>query len=723
MIMSWKLIIVLITWICVSSCDQRVHEWRYPKFDPPPITDIYFGKNVVDEHRVLEKTDDPAVSAWNDAQRQFYSDVMKSVTGRDTLVNELKHYVASSSVRAYVPRLGGERLFIKRTDDVKNIQMLFYTDRHGKNEVELFNTSTLNNEGNIYSIDYFEPSYDGTYVVLGIAKNGSEISTMYTLDVNNKRILDDSISNCYLANPAWLPDGSGFFYNHLKDIKGPEDEQTMYERSRVKLHRVNKKNWEDIEVFSKTLNKDLNLQDIDFPFLYTFPKTGKLIAFVFRGSSPYVQVYFASLSDVTADATRAKWKRLGDESDKITSISMIKDRAFVLTFGNNAKGTLEAVQLNGHQEKRIVLDAKDIILKETFQNDKFIFVKYFKNGAYGLLQVDPVNYSATELKLPIQGSITLAPEYKLSTPGSSLFVGLEGWTRELGIYKYDGVTFSLTDIKPQTAFGHPEFLVVKEISVPSHDGTEVPVTLIYPKNIKLDGSNPTILYGYGAYGSSIEPGFDVTQLPWFNRGGVYAMAHVRGGGEKGDEWYLGGYKPTKSNSWKDFIACAEYLIKNQYTSPEHLAAFGGSAGAITIGRAITDRPQLFKAAVIQVGTLNAIRSEVSMNTLSVAEFGSVTDSLEFNYLMDMDVYHHIKKDVRYPSILFTCALNDARVAAWEPSKTVAKLQKYGTGKNIALIRISDEGHFGDSDFINETSDIYAFLLWQLGDQHFKYQQQ
>ncbi|CAN5367242.1 hypothetical protein BH10BAC4_BH10BAC4_16580 [soil metagenome] len=153
-----------------------------------------------------------------------------------------------------------------------------------------------------------------------------------------------------------------------------------------------------------------------------------------------------------------------------------------------------------------------------------------------------------------------------------------------------------------------------------------------------------------------------------------------------------------------------------------LAAFGGSAGAITVGRAITDRPELFAAAVIQVGALNAIRAETSTNTLSVAEFGSVTDSPEFNYLMDMDVYHHIKKGVKYPSTLFTCALNDARVAAWEPSKTVAKMQHYGTGQNIALIRISNEGHFGSSDFIKETSDIYAFLLWQLSDKKFKYHQ-
>jgi prolyl oligopeptidase len=717
-----KLFCLLIGFMFLNSCDKTVTEWKYPQFDSEPVTDTYFGKKIVDDYRLLESTDTPAVKAWYEEQRQFCSTVMNRITGKDSLVNELKRLISTSRIRAYVPRVGGEKLFIKRIDDEENMQVLLCSDKDGENEVTLFNTSKWNTTEHNYSIDFFEPSYNGRYVAMGVAANGSEVSTMYIIDVEKRQILSDTIPNCYLANPTWLSDNSGFFYNHLKELNTPEDEQTMYENSRVKFHKIGSDPRQDKIVFSKSLVKNLKLQDIDFPFLYTFPNSDKAIAFVYRGSSPYVLLYTAKISNILTNPGNA-WSKLADDSNKVTSVNICDNKAFLLSYQKDSKGSLETLSIESPEKSQTVFNDTALILKEIFQNEKSIFIKYLKNGVYGLLEFDPIESKSKEIKLPLKGSVTLAPEYKLSTIDSALYFALEGWTNELAIYKYDGTDISRTDIRPGSEFGNPDYLVTKQVLVPSHDKTLVPLSIIYHKNVKLDGRNPTILYGYGAYGASIEPGFDVTQLPWLNRGGIYAMAHVRGGGENGDEWYQGGFKQTKSNSWKDFIACAEYLIDNKFTSSEKLAAFGGSAGAITVGRALTDRPELFKAAVIQVGALNAIRAETSMNTLSVAEFGTVTDSAEFNYLMDMDVYHHLKKGVQYPSILFTCALNDARVAAWEPSKVVAKMQRYGTGNNVTLLRVSDEGHFGDNDFIKETSDIYAFLLWQLGHPEFKYQQE
>jgi len=213
----------------------------------------------------------------------------------------------------------------------------------------------------------------------------------------------------------------------------------------------------------------------------------------------------------------------------------------------------------------------------------------------------------------------------------------------------------------------------------------------------------------------MKPEFSRNRLAWFAHGGIYAVAHVRGGGEKGDKWYKGGFKATKPNSWKDLIACAEFLIKNKYSSSPKLAIIGGSAGGITIGRAITEQPGLFKAAVIYAGTLNPVRMENSFNTSTVTEYGTVKDSLEFQYLYNMDPYLHIREGITYPSVLFTAGLNDARVAPWQPGKAIAKMQQVSKGNNIVLFRVAGTGHF---DYPSD-ADVYSFLFWQLGNPDFK----
>ena len=225
----------------------------------------------------------------------------------------------------------------------------------------------------------------------------------------------------------------------------------------------------------------------------------------------------------------------------------------------------------------------------------------------------------------------------------------------------------------------------------------VPLSIVYKKGIKFDGNNPTIIDAYGAFGNSRRPDFSRNRLVWFNHGGIYAVAHVRGGAEKGDNWYKGGFKATKPNSWKDLIACAEYLVENKYTSSQKLAISGASAGGITIG-------------------INTVRMENTISTSSIAEFGTVKDSMEFQYLFNMDTYHHIQEGVSYPSILLTASINDARVAPWQPAKAVAKMQAVSKGDNIVLFRMENQGHFS---YPSDT-DVYSFLFWQLGLPDFKF---
>jgi prolyl oligopeptidase len=345
-----------------------------------------------------------------------------------------------------------------------------------------------------------------------------------------------------------------------------------------------------------------------------------------------------------------------------------------------------------------------------------IYVKSLKNGFNDLLKVDLKDDSVIKLEVPVQGTIELRPSFVIPPiylHQEGLFILLGSWNKEWQVYYFNPIENKFIDssIRPQGFKDELTDIAFKELEVHGHDGERIPLSIIYNK-ATFKGESPAILYGYGSYGSNINPFFDSSLLSWLNRGGIFAVAHVRGGGEKGHDWYMGGYKETKPNSWKDFISCAEYLIDHNYTTPAKLAAEGESAGGITVGRAITERPDLFKAAVISVGALNPLRDETTSNTLSVAEFGTIKDSLEFHYLNEMDVYQHIEENVNYPSLLLTAGKNDHRVAPWQPAKVAAKMQQ--NSNNLILFNLKEEGHISYSP----ETEKYAFLLWQLGHKEF-----
>ena len=252
----------------------------------------------------------------------------------------------------------------------------------------------------------------------------------------------------------------------------------------------------------------------------------------------------------------------------------------------------------------------------------------------------------------------------------------------------------------------------------------MPLSIVHKKGIKLDGNNPTILYGYGAYGISQTPFYRPTFLPWFDRGGVFAVAHVRGGGEYGEDWHKAGYKATKPNTWNDAIACAEWLVAHKYTAPAKLAIMGGSAGGIFVGRSITERPDLFGAAIDEVPFSDVLRFEFSANGVpNIPEFGTVKKEDEFKALLAMSPYHNVKDGVAYPAVLLLTGINDPRVDAWQAGKMAARLQAATSSDKPILLRIDyDAGHgFGSTkkSQYQERADVLAFLFWQFGVKGFQ----
>lgn len=707
---STQLIVALAAFLACNQDRSSNLKLEYPELKVSKVTDTYFGTRIVDEHRVMEDLENQAVKDWIADEQKLYTNVIDHILGKDSLIKEIEEYEFSSNVRATIPRASENKIFFKRHYIKENYDAIFYRDVVSNEETELVNTKGMSG----ITIGYCEPSFNGDFAAIGVESYEGEKIVVF--DVEKRTPLSDTINNAPYAFPNWHPNGSGFFYSKLRDPQNGED--GMYENAAIKFHKIDTNPEKDIEVFSNLLNKTLGLSEIDFPNLITFPSSNKLLAIVYHGNISYCLGFCSNIDDVLKNPSRAHWTNVGKVEDKTTAYTISKDKLYRLTYKSDPNGEVEEISLSNANDRKIVIEGTDLVLKEIIENKSGIFVKYLKDGVNGLLEFDPSTPNTREIQPPFNSSITLSSDVRWYIHSDFLYVGLSSWTHEYGVYKYDNHKFSLSDIRPQGTFGNPDYLVSEEVSVRSHDGAIVPLSIVYDKNIKKDGTNPTILTAYGAYGDIMEPRYDQSRLAWFRRGGIYAVAHVRGGGEKGDEWYRSGFKDRKANSWKDFVACAEYLIDNGFTSREKLAAETASAGAITIGRAITDRPELFKAAIIRVGVLNSTRFENSKNNISVTEFGTSKDSIEFKYLYDMDVYHHINKTTQYPSMLFTASMNDQIVEAWQPAKVVAKLQQ--NPDNLVLFRVGDDGHFRGLNAFSEVGETYAFLLWQLGNPDFSY---
>jgi prolyl oligopeptidase len=711
------LVLLILFYIAANGYNQIPKRWNYPQITPDTAIDEYFEKKVIDPYRNLEDVENEQVQSWMRNQNAFYDSIIPNITFRDSINKVLKELAEKRKIATGYTRMVGNRIFYLTgliSDD--NMKLVFI-DRLNASPVELFDTKEFNTRDScIYDFNYYEPSPNGKFIAFGISPNGNENATIHVLDVENRKLLSEKIERCFAANIQWTPDSKGFFYTQLKLLVTKEDKQDPLTGSKVLYHHLFTSPDHDKVVFSWEMNKDLGLDVRDSYKINVCPLSEYVLMNVLRKS--YFIVFYAKLSDLfRLPADKVEWTKICDLKDKMCNNGVIGNRFFGLSNNPNPNGQLVAIDLPDTTQK-IIWDAGDVGLADMIYNKKGIYITTLKNGLNNLVRVNPKNYQKDTIKLPFLGGIQLRPPVAVLSffqPSENLIFSLTGYNKPYGDYIcYQNKTVVNTNITPEIQF-LPIEVIVEEIEIPSHDGTLVPLSIVYKKGTKMDGNNTLNMEAYGAYGYNQKPAFSRSRLVWFNNGGIYAFAHVRGGSEKGDGWYMGGFKATKSNSWRDLIACAEYLIEKKYTSPEKLAITGSSAGAVTIGRAITERPDLFKAAVINVGTFNPLRMENTSNKSTIKEFGTAKDSVEFQYLYNMDPYHHLKSGITYPSVLFTASLNDARVALWQPAKGVAKMQKISKGDNIVLFRI---GNYGHSSYPSE-ADVYSFLFWQLGHPDFK----
>jgi len=705
--------------LCALTATVATAQTKPPVAPVKDVTDTYFGVAVNDPYRYMEDMKDPEVIAWMKAQADYTRVVLDRIPQRAVLLSEIQKYGDAAPSRTFGIQVNGNDIYYYKRLASDNIPKLYVRKGIGGKERLLADPEAMKGpESQHYAIDWFSPSPDNKYIAYGLSLGGSEQSVLHVKDVATGKETGDLIDRANFGPPGWTSDNR-LLYNRLQKLAPDAPPAEKYVNSRVYLHPLGSDPEKDVAILGPGVAPGVTIDPASIPSAGTIPGSRHAVGVVANGVEREQTIYVATIESLAAG--KPDWKKVVDPSDDVTDLTLIGDDLYLLSHKGASRFKVLKLDLKEPDLAKagMVVPPSESVVTGLAAAKDALYVRRMNGSTSDLLRV-PYTAGAkpVAVKLPFDADIAaLATDVRV--PGVIYEAG--AWTRYGGFYSYDPRTSKVTDtgLQPQGPYDNLDELVATEVKVPSHDGTLVPLSIVHRKGLKLDGANPTILYGYGAYGISQTPSYGPTFLPWFRRGGILAVAHVRGGGEYGQDWYKGGYKGTKPNTWKDAIACAEWLIANKYTATPRLAILGGSAGGILVGRSITERPDLFGAAIDAVPVSDSLRMELSANGVpNIPEFGSVKTEEGFKALYAISSYHHVKDGTAYPATLVTTGINDPRVDAWEAGKMAARLQAASTSGKPVLLRIDyDAGHgIGSTkkQAYEERADEFAFLFWQFG---------
>ncbi len=684
-----------------------------------PVTETLHGVALTDPYRWMETPSDPEWAPYLAGQNAYARAVLGRIPGRDGLAAKIS---AVSGALAAVSNVqsAGPYVFTELRPVGANTFKLYVREGLAGQDRLLVDPDTLASAGAHYSLDYWTASPDGKLVAYGTSAAGSENSVLRFVETATGKVLPDALDRAQFGGPSWTPDGTGVFINRLKEGTKHGDPD-HYQDSVCWFHKVGADPGTDVKVLAHGLDPAVPIEDISFPIVAAQAGSDLALGLVVRGVQNEVDLYASPLD--AAVAGKPVWRRICTSADDVTSVALVgADDLYLLTHKDAPRYRI--VKTKGAEPS--FASASEVepqgegVIKSVAGARDGVYVQTLNGGVSGLFRIAP-DGNKTPIKLPFEGSIAFVSTDPLA---DGCWFQIEGWVRPPVVCRAapDG-SVTLTDLAPK-----PDIDVSRydsaEVRVKARDGVMVPLSIVYAKDFKRDGAAPLLLDAYGAYGIDQDAGFIARVLPWLDLGGVFAVAHVRGGGELGEAWHLAGQKLTKPNTWRDAIDCAEYLIAEHWTGKGKVAVEGGSAGGIMVGRFLTERPDLAAVAISQVGVSNATRAEFSENGPdNVPEFGTIKDPDGFKGLLEMDAYQHVKDGTPYPAVLLTTGANDPRVAPWEAGKMTARLQAAThSGKPVILRVETDAGHgIGSTrkQRDDETADTYAFILWQTGDARFQ----
>ena len=693
--------------LLLVACNQNSNntndeKMNYPQTRMDNTVDTYFGTQVADPYRWLEDDRSAETAQWVKAQNDFTFGYLSKIPYRQAIKEKLEKLWNYEKLSA--PFTEGDYTYYYKNDGLQNQSVLYRKDKEGKEEIFL-NPNTFSKDGTT-SLGDVAFSEDGSLVAYLISEGGSDWRKGIVLDAKTKKAIGDTLVDIKFSSIAWKGN-EGFFYSSYDKPKGSElsaktDQHKLY------YHKLGTSQKSDKLIFGGTPAEKYRYVS------GTVSNDGKYLFISVANATSGNKLFVKDLSNPKSSLVTITNNFDGDTG----FVNNQGTTLFLETNINAPNGRLVKVDFKNPQPEHwqdVIPETKNVLSITTA--GKYLFAKYMVDALSQVKQYDYEGKLIREVKLPSIGS---AGGFYAKKDETHTYFSFTNYAYPTQIYKMDLAT-GATELywKPAIAFDATHY-ESKQVFYTSKDGTKIPMMITYKKGIKLNGKNPTLLYGYGGFNISLMPTFGVANAVWLELGGVYAVPNLRGGGEYGKQWHDAGTKMQKQNVFDDFIAAAEYLIKEKYTSPQYLAIRGGSNGGLLVGATMLQRPDLFKVALPAVGVLDMLRYHTFTAGAGWAyDYGTSDDSKEmFEYLKAYSPLHNVKQGVAYPATLITTGDHDDRVVPAHSFKFAAELQAKQTGNNPILIRIeTNAGHGAGtpvSKTIEQNADLQAFTLWNMG---------
>ena len=674
-----------------------------------PVEDVYFGETVVDPYRWMENPKDPDWLPYLAGQNAHTRAVLDAIPGRAGLARRVEQLSGDTALTSEVQRAGGKLFYQQRPTGADNYKLFVRED--GRDRV-LIDPTALGGAAGHVSLDWWKASPDGAHVVYGLSPNGSEDSVLHVLATADGRDLPERIADTQGNHPYWLDDGSGFFYTQLTNPVGSPE---RFLDAQARFHRLGADPASDPVLMKRGSDPAVVYDRIQTPVILTF-RGGDHVLLVLADIRPEFRLLAAPIADVLAG--HARWTPVAAFEDAVTDVDLHDGQLYLIVNRDAPLGKVvrTPVATPSLSAAETVVPAGAMVIETIARAQDGLYLRMM-DGGIGRLRRLGVDGRLTDVALPFDGTIgalAATPE----EPGA--LMNYTGWLTPADVWSVGpGGEARPTGLTPKPNIDVSAYETFRGFAA-AKDGTQIPFSLIYRKGLKRDGSTPAWISAYGSYGfPGYTPSFAGRTLALADAGFIVGYADVRGGGEYGLPWHKAGQLDNKPNTWRDLIAVCERLCADGWTAKERLAIGGRSAGGITMGRAMTERPDLFAAVIDGVGWSNPLRYVVEQDSFAEEpEWGAISDPAGYRALKAIDSYHHVRDGVAYPAVLLTTGVTDPRVAPFHVAKMTARLQAATSSGKPILLRVDyDAGHGvgstrGQQD--REAVDTYAFLLWRTG---------
>jgi prolyl oligopeptidase len=702
----WIVVFVVLLVGAVYAGAQGAAAGGPPKAEVRPVEEDVHGTKITDKYRWLEDGSSAETQKWVEEEMSYTRSMLDPLPGRDAIHQRLTELLAIGSIG--VPQVAGKYYFYMRREGTQNQPILYVREGiEGKDRI-LVDANKLSADGTI-ALDWFDPSEHGKYLVYGTSPSGSEMSTLHILETATGKLLPDTIERTRSASIAWMHDNSGFYYTRYPKKGDVADGQEMYNRH-VFYHELGTDPATDLPIFGEGRDPE------DFPGV-SLDNDGKLLLITVSQGWTKTELFLMDLKKGTPPT------RITTGKNFLYSGSVYNGRLYIVTNEDAPRYRMFMAEAGDYEREnwKEIIPQTGGVLQGAAEWGGKIFAQYEQNASSQLKVFDIEGAMLKELPLPAIGTV-------FGSNGKwdhdEVFYGFQSFTIPPSIYRYDMKSGATTLwAKVDAPAIDPAGYEVQQEWFQSKDGTRVPMFVVSRKGLKKDGHNPTLLTGYGGFNISLTPAFSRSAYLWMEHGGIYAVANLRGGAEFGEDWHRAGMLDKKQNVFDDMIAAAEHLVAEKYTDADHLAIQGGSNGGLLMGAMMTQRPDLFRAVICQVPLLDMLHyQDFQIAKLWVPEYGTAENREQFKWLYAYSPYHHVKAGVEYPAVLFMTADTDTRVDPMHAKKMAALMQSSakngGSKTRPILLRIeSKAGHGAGKPVtkqIEEFTDIYSFLFWQLG---------